>query len=65
MSNDQLSCPSPSSEYFFEGAEKLLEVWFGRGSHHDLDSGSERDGSSDEDEQLENPNNCDLRLIPR
>ena len=58
-------CPSPS-EYFFEGAEKLLEVWFGSSSHHrDLDSGSERDGtSSDEEEQLDTAK-CDLRLIPR
>lgn len=63
MTNNEISCPSPSSEYFFEGAEKLLEVWFGKGSQqHDLDSGSERDGSSDEDDQVDN---CDLRLIPR
>lgn len=65
MSNDLLSCPSPSSDYFFEGAEKLLEVWFGKGSssQRDLDSGSERDsGSSDEDDQVEQ---CDLRIIPR
>jgi len=46
---------------FFEGAEKLLEVWFGREPPPNMTSSS----GSDEEEENIRPKNPDLRDIPR
>lgn len=56
-------------DYFFEGAEKLLEVWFGCEDEERQDSDSfitSSSGSDEEDNILQAPvKGADLRRIPR